>query len=126
MADAPSAPPKYHAPALDRGFDILEALARSSTPMTLTQLAHAVGSSTNKIYRVLNSLEHRGYVRRDETTATYRLSLKLYELAHQHPPVQALINAAHRPMETLAESLGESCHLSVLRRGKLVVLQQAL
>ena len=127
MADAgKSNKPNYRVPALEKGFDILEALARSAAPMTLTQLANQLGRNTSEIYRVLTSLEQRGYIRREDHTGTYRLSLKLYELAHQHPPVQSLLHAALRPMEALADQLGESCHLSLLRRGNLVVLQQAL
>lgn len=117
---------KYHVPALEKGFDILEELAASSTPMTLTQLASRLDRSTNEIFRVLNALESRGYIRREEHSGNYRLSLKLYELAHQHPPLQTLLHAAEQPMVHLAETLHESCHLSVLRNRSLVVLRQAL
>lgn len=117
---------KYRVPALEKGFDILEELAGASTPMTLTQLANRLDRSTNEIFRVLNALESRGYIRREEHSGNYRLSLKLYELAHQHPPLQTLLQAAEQPMVHLAETLHESCHLSVLRGGSLVVLRQAL
>jgi DNA-binding IclR family transcriptional regulator len=117
---------KYRVPALEKGFDILEELAGSSTPMTLTQLAKRLDRSTNEIFRVLSALESRGYIRREEHSGSYRLSLKLYELAHQHPPLQTLLQAAEQPMIHLAETLRESCHLSILRGGNLVVLRQAL
>ncbi len=117
---------QYRVPALEKGFDVLEALAGSSTPMTLTQLANRLDRSTNEIFRVLSALESRGYIRREEHSGNYRLSLKLYELAHQHPPLQTLIQAAEQPMIHLAETLRESCHLSILRGGSLVVLRQAL
>lgn len=118
--------PKYYVPALEKGLDVLEELAASSTPQSLTHLAQNLCRTPNEIYRTLCSLERRGYIRREEHSGNYRLSLKLYELAHQRPPEQVLITAATQPMEKLATSLLESCHLGVLRRGELVVLQQAL
>ena len=82
--------------------------------------------SKSELFRPLATLERRGYINRDEHTAVYTLSLRLYELAHQHPPVVNLLEAAHRPMERVANMLNESCHLSVLRKGRLVVLKEEL
>ncbi len=116
----------FKVPALAKGLDILEELARSSLPQSLTQLANNLGRTSNEIYRMINYLEWRGYIRREQHSGNYFLSLKLYELAHLSPPLENLLNAATIPMEQLAQILRESCHLSVLRRGQLVVLKQAL
>jgi len=120
------APSKYKVPALEKGLDILEELARSSRPQSLTQLASNLGRNSNEIYRMVNYLEWRGYIRREQHSGTYFLSLKLYELAHLSPPLESLLNAATIPMEQLALTLRESCHLGMLRRGQLVVMKQAL
>ena len=117
---------KYHVPALEKGLDILEELARSSVPQSLTQLANNLGRNSNEIYRMISCLEGRGYIRREQHSGNYFLSLKLYELAHLNPPLENLLNAAIIPMEQLARTLRESCHLSVLRRGQLVVMKQEL
>ncbi|RME71771.1 MAG: IclR family transcriptional regulator [Chloroflexi bacterium] len=119
-------PSKYKVPALEKGLDILEELARSPRPQSLTQLANNLGRSSNEIYRMVNYLEWRGYIRREPHSSNYYLSLKLYELAHLNPPLQNLLNAATIPMEQLAITLRESCHLGVLRHGQLVVVKQAL
>jgi DNA-binding IclR family transcriptional regulator len=117
---------KYHAPALEKGLDILETLAHSQTPLSLTELARKLGRSSSELFRMLTVLESRGYINKGETTGNYALSLKMYELAHLHPPVMNLLEAAAQPMANLTNVLRESCHLSVLRRGKLVVLKEAL
>jgi len=114
----------YSAPALEKGLDILEALASTEVPQSLSDLARALGRSSSELFRVLNSLEKRAYVVKD-SSGRYRLSLKLYELAHIHPPVEQLLRAADAPMRALARSLRQSCHLSVLSRGKLLVLAEA-
>lgn len=117
---------KYNAPALEKGLDILETLAYSQTPLSLAELARILGRSSSELFRMLTVLETRGYINKGDTTGNYVLSLKLYELAHLHPPVMNLLEAAAQPMANLTNVLRESCHLSVLRRGKLVVLKEAL
>jgi len=113
----------YSAPALEKGLDVLEALASSESPLSLSVLARALGRSSSELFRVLNSLEKRAYVIKD-SAGRYRLSLKLYELAHIHPPVEQLLKAADAPMRALARSLRQSSHLSVLSQGKLLVLAE--
>lgn len=114
----------YSAPALEKGLNILEALAAMETPQSLSDLAHTLGRSSSELFRVLSSLEKRAYVIKN-SSGRYRLSLKLYELAHIHPPVEQLLRAADTPMRVLAQSLRQSCHLSVLSQGKLLVLAEA-
>jgi DNA-binding IclR family transcriptional regulator len=73
---------------------------------------------------MLTCLERRGYIQRDPLSGAYSLTLRLYELSHAHSPFRRLLRAAARPMRELTETLRESCHLSVLQRGKLLVLAQ--
>lgn len=117
---------KYRVPALEKGLDILETLAYSQSSLSLTDLARKQGRSSSELFRMLAVLEARGYINKGETSGNYALSLKLYELAHRHPPVMNLLEAAAQPMENVTNVLRESCHLSVLRRGKLVVLKEIL
>jgi len=117
---------KYHVPSLEKGLDILEALAHSQTPLSLTELARKLGRSSSELFRMLAVLEARSYINKGQNTGNYALSLKLYELAHLHPPVMNLLEAASQPMGNVTNVLRESCHLSVLRRGKLVVLKEVL
>jgi DNA-binding IclR family transcriptional regulator len=114
----------YSVPALDKGLDIVEALAAAQTPQSLTEIAKTLKRSPSELFRMLNTLEKRSYISRDPVSERYRLTLKLYELAHTHSPVEQLLRAASLPMRELAESIHESCHLSVLSRQMLVVIAQ--
>ncbi|HXX95064.1 MAG TPA: IclR family transcriptional regulator [Planctomycetota bacterium] len=114
----------YPVPALEKGLDILELLSVRKDPPSLAELGRTLGRSSSELFRMLNCLERRGYVVREPSTGRYRLSLRLYELAHAHPPVEELLRAADRPMRALARELRESVHLSVLGSGRLLVLAQ--
>jgi DNA-binding IclR family transcriptional regulator len=115
----------YHVPALEKGLDILEALSNAQNPCSLSDLSRILERSSSELFRMVDCLEKRGYIIKDELSNNYMLSLKLFELAHTHSPVDQLIRASYRPMWELASMVRESCHLSVLRHGKLVVLAQA-
>ncbi|WP_442587733.1 IclR family transcriptional regulator [Pedobacter sp. AW31-3R] len=113
---------KYQAPALDKGLDILEYLSAQSAPQSQTDIGLGIDRNPNEIYRMLMSLESRGYILRDHVSGKYRLSLKLFYLSHRHSPVDELLKAAKYPLEELAHILRESCHLSVLYLNQVMVV----
>jgi len=116
--------PDYPVPALEKGLDILEALAAAAVPQSLADLAVLLKRSRNELFRMLNCLERRGYVTRDPVSAKYSLSLKLYTLAHGHDFADKMVQAARMPMQQLTERFRESCHLSIMDRGSLLVIAQ--
>jgi len=116
--------PSYAVPALEKGLDLLEALAARPGDRAQAELARDLGRSASEIFRMLNCLERRGYIVKDPASGRYRLTLRLYELAHTHTPVDQLLHAAEGPMRDLARRIHESVHLSVLSDGKLLVLSQ--
>ncbi len=118
-------PNRYAVPALEKGLDLLETLADARTPQSLAELSKTLARSPNELFRMLNCLERRGYLTKDAASARYSLTLKLFELAHTHSPVDKILEGARTPMAELVGKVGESCHLSILRRGELLVIAQA-
>lgn len=116
--------PNYAVPALEKGLDIIENLAAAAVPQSLAELATRLERSSSELFRMLNCLERRGYITRDEHSGKYALTLKLYTLAHAHSVTEKLLRAATGPMQALTERVRESCHLSVLEQAKLVVIAQ--
>jgi DNA-binding IclR family transcriptional regulator len=116
--------PDYPVPALEKGLDILEALAAIAVPQSLAELAARLDRSSSELFRMLNCLERRGYLMREPVSGKYALSLKLFTLAHAHTLTDKLLQAARRPMQELTQRFRESCHLSVLERGQLLVVAQ--
>jgi len=105
---------RYSAPALEKGLDILELLAAEPAGLALKAIADRLGRSSSEIYRMLASLERRGYIRRDPPAETYHLTTRLFELAHQHPPTRQLLEAALPVMHEVARHTRQSCQLAVL------------
>ena len=116
--------PAYPVPALEKGLDILETLAAATEPQSLAELAARLERSSGELFRMLACLERRGYLAREEASGKYARTLQRSALTHSHTPMRKLLSAARRPMQDLTEKIGESCHLSVLDRGKLLVVAQ--
>ena len=120
-----SRPSRAGAPALEKGLDLLEALADAPEGVPQKAIAERVGRSVGEIFRMLGVLERRGYVARDPQTGSYALTLRLFELAHRHPPMHRLQRAAIDAMQRLADSVGHSCHLAALHAERLMVVAEA-
>ena len=115
---------KYHAPALDKGLDILEFLSANTAAQSQVEIANGINRNSNEIYRMLVCLEERGYIVKEGTSGKYQLSLRLFQIAHRHSPVDALLRASKTPLEYLAQRIRQSCHLSVLDHNQLVIVAQ--
>lgn len=114
---------RYRAPALDKGLDILELLSGIEEGLSQAEIAKSLERSPNEIYRMLDRLVRRGYVRRTEEDR-YELTLKLFELAHAAPPMKRLISQAIPVMRRFARTAEQACHLVVYDRNALVVAAQ--
>ena len=117
--------PIYSVPALDKSLDILETLAAASVPQTLVELARTLKRTPSEIFRMLDALERRSYIAREPVSGGYQLTLKLYELAHTHSPVEQLVKASALPMRELANDIHYLCYLCVFSGSFLTVVAQA-
>ncbi|KZY45402.1 hypothetical protein A3731_10140 [Roseovarius sp. HI0049] len=119
MSDRPS----YSAPALTKGLDILELLSKHDGGLTLKEMAGRLERTVNEIFRMVSVLEDNGFIRMGPDNQ-YVLTLRLFEIAHRHPPVKSLIENASPHMHQFSNATHQSCHLSVYQGGKAVIIAQ--
>jgi DNA-binding IclR family transcriptional regulator len=115
---------RYAAPALEKGLDILELLASVSEALTHSEIAGRLGRTVTEVFRMLVCLEERGYISRTGPDERYQITLKLFEIAHQHHPLQRLIAQARPLVQRIASDTGQSCHLAMLNHAEVVVVAQ--
>lgn len=111
---------RYSAPALEKGLDIIELLAGHPEGLSLAELAKALGRTTAEIFRMVATLQARGYLA--EIGERYALSLLLFQLAHRHQPVRSLVSTALPLMTQLANEAKQSFHLCVYQSGRVVIV----
>jgi DNA-binding IclR family transcriptional regulator len=112
----------YSAPALEKGLDILEAMAVHGGPMTTRQIAEELGRSKNEIFRMVHVLLSRGYILREPGTEGFLLSNKLFGLGMQTARSRDLVSVAAPIVERFAEEVHQAAHLVVAHRGETVVI----
>lgn len=113
----------YSTPALEKGLDVIELLARHPSGLTKSQMARDLSRTVSEIFRMLVCLERRGYIA-PISEERYSLTLKLFKLVQEHPPTERLIADALPVMTRLAHDTSQSCHLGVLEGGRVVILAQ--
>jgi DNA-binding IclR family transcriptional regulator len=121
--DESAATVAYTAPALEKGLDILELLASAGESLSQTAIAQRLERSATELFRMLAVLERRGYVAR-HGVGGYRLTLRLFELAHQHPPLKRLLSVALPAMQELAAATRQSNHLVIHFARRILVVAQ--
>lgn len=114
---------RYRAPALDKGLDILELLAATADGLSQAEIAKALDRTPNEIYRMLNRLMRRDYVRRTPEDR-YAITLKLFELAHARPPLHRMVSQAMPVLRRFAIEAEQAVHMVIADRNILVVVAQ--
>lgn len=113
---------KYKSEALEKGLDILELLAQDRSGLTKAEIASALGRSVGQIFRMLASLETRGYVR--SVNNCFFLTLKLNELLVRESSVTRMLTSAREEMQQFSMKTEQPCHLCIYQQGRLVVVHQ--
>lgn len=103
-------------------LDILEAIKQSERGMALAELSRTVNMPRPTVYRILTTLESRGYLDR-LNEGEYRMAAKLFSLQRESSIERDLQRAARQPMEELLAKCKETLDLGTLDGGEVVVIE---
>lgn len=112
----------YAAPALEKGFEVLELMADRPDGMLISEMSVQLGRSVGELFRIVIVMERLGYLRKSATTDRYTVAYKLLDVAMRATPAQHLVRAALPEMRALALAAGQSCHLVVADGGHGLVV----
>lgn len=110
----------YLIQSVSRALDILEAFTVGQEELGVTELSRKLKLHKNNVFRLLATLETRGYVEQDRGTGNYRLGMKTFEVASVFLHHLGLVKQARPVLEQLARETGETAYLGVLE-GSFVV-----
>ncbi|WP_293974844.1 helix-turn-helix domain-containing protein [Sphingomonas sp.] len=113
--------PRYRAPALEKGLDVLEAITRSGHPMTLGMITQHLGRSTGELFRMIQVLEYRGFIELAPNGTGYVPTTKLFSLGMEQAPIKSLLEVALPIMRRVADEAEQSCHLALRAGGEIVI-----
>ena len=105
----------YTVAAVDKALTILECLA-DHPDIGVSELAGLTGSTKSQTFRLLYTLEQRGFVRKDEASRRYSLGYRTVYLGEATKRQTDLVRLAQPYLDDLAERSCENVHL-VVREG---------
>jgi DNA-binding IclR family transcriptional regulator len=106
---------------LHKTLDILETIKSRESGLKLAELARMVELPKATVYRILTTLEGRGYLDRG-SDGSYRMAKKMFDLQRSESLEQILSRAAQPVMEKLVDSTKETVNLGILDGGEVVVI----
>jgi IclR family KDG regulon transcriptional repressor len=109
---ADSAARDYSVAAVDRTLDILEALSRIG-PASLAALAEEAGCTRTAGFRLLRTLQARGFTIQDEARGLWRLGARWSALSRAATDQGALAATAMPVLAALGKATGENVYLRV-------------
>lgn len=117
MRNGTSGRPTPSIQSLDRGLVILEAIARSSEPVSLGELTTLLGIDRSSVFRLANTLKRRGFLAYPAGRKDYILGPSIWRLSHEYDWGNMLIKVSHENLKSLAAQINETAHLAI-REGK--------
>jgi IclR family transcriptional regulator, KDG regulon repressor len=105
---------------LVKAIDVLTVLANDERELGASELAKAMDMPKATVYRILSTLEEKGFVRKDRESAKYQLGLALWELGRKAVDRLQLRPSARPWLEQLTASTQETS-LFVVHDGSTIV-----
>lgn len=106
-------------------LDLLETFAHGEAEQGVSAIAARLGLAKNNVFRILATLETRGYVEQDPRTERYRLAPGSLRLGLSMLEQVGLARQARPVLDALAAETGETARLGVLRGHAAVYVAQS-
>ena len=113
---------EYLVQSVSHALDILESFTRTEDELGVTELSKRLGLHKNNVFRLLATLEHRGYIEQNRETENYRLGPKTLQLGSIFIEQRECRRQARPILEDLMASTGETAVVAVLRGTKVIYM----
>lgn len=113
---------EYIIQAVDHALDLLEQFHDEVDELGVTELSKRLKLHKNNVFRLLATLESRGYIEQNRVTENYRLGLKTLQLGQTFIRQMGLLRQARPVLETVVEQCNETAYVAILKDLHIVYL----
>ena len=113
----------YIIQSVSHALDVLEQFFGESDELGVTELSKRLKLHKNNVFRLLATLESRGYIEQNRATENYRLGIRCLQLGQSYVQHMGLLRQARPIMIDLVRQAHETTYLAVLRRGFIVPVE---
>lgn len=110
--------------SVERALNILEAFSHETPELGLVEIGKKVGLSKGTTYRLVYTLQSRGFIVQDPITGKYRLGPKAFEVGSVALSQMELRRIARPFLEELRNITGETVHLVIQDKGEVLYLDK--
>ncbi len=113
---------EYIIQAVSHALDLLEQFHDDVDELGVTELSKRLKLHKNNVFRLLATLESRGYIEQNKVTENYRLGLKALELGQTFIKQLGLLRQAKPILEQMVEKSNETSYVSIYKENHIVYL----
>lgn len=113
---------EYIIQAVSHALDLLEQFHGEVDELGVTELSKRLKLHKNNVFRLLATLESRGYIEQNRATENYRLGLKSLELGQTFIKQMGLLRQAKPILEWLVDECNETSYVAIFKEGYVVYL----
>ncbi|MFB9261677.1 IclR family transcriptional regulator [Bradyrhizobium erythrophlei] len=111
---------------VQRALNLLRVLGASERPIGVNEIARRLGRHASAVSRTLATLEHNGFVERDEETGRFGLGVELIALASRLLAELDVVRVARPYLEELADSTRETASISLWNKTEAITVETVL
>ena len=109
----------YLIQSVSHALDVIEELCKACGEVGVTELSKRLKLHKNNVFRLLATLELRGYVDQNKETEDYRLGVKALQMGQSYLAQSNLVGRATPILKELSEAVGETVSLATLQAGNV-------
>ncbi len=121
MRNIPIKRPRYFINSLAKGLSVLQAFGEAGHPLTLSEVAKALGANNTTATRLCYTLTELGFIQKDGQRR-YHLTPRILTLGHSYISGLAWQEVAQYYLEALFKEVQETVNLSILEGTEIIYL----
>jgi DNA-binding IclR family transcriptional regulator len=112
----------YVIQSVAHALDVLEQFYGELDELGVTELSKRLKLHKNNVFRLLATLESRGYIEQNKATENYRLGIRCLQLGQTYVNQMGLLRQARPILEEVSRQSCENTYVAVARRQAVVPL----
>ena len=112
----------YIIQSVSHALDVLEQFTGEPDELGVTELSKRLKLHKNNVFRLLATLEARGYIEQNKATENYRLGVRCLRIGQRFVNQMGLLRQARPVMQQVARASRETAFIAVMRNATIVPL----
>jgi len=112
----------YTIRSIHNALNLLEEFKGDRDELGVTELSNRLNLHKNRVFRILATLEAKGYIEQNKATENYRLGVKSLELGQTFIKQLGLVRQAKPFLREIVEKCNEMAYVGIIRQNSVIYL----